>query len=690
MTETAGTTRVLFVADRPDRWTACHRALAATDRLSVTTGSADAATASDPDCVVVTDDETTDGVSIVESLRDTRPGLPVVLVAAGDEGIVASRAIAAGVDGFVPASGSSGPELLVDRVESVVGEAERTDPGGGTARPPDRVARDGGAVSMPIEDIGIREELRLKSRAMDEAPVGITITDPSFEDNPMVYVNDAFARLTGYEKADVVGVNCRLLQGEESDPDAIATMRAAVEAGEPVSVELVNYRADGEPFWNRVHIAPLRGRDGEVEHFVGFQTDVTDRREAEMAARRRRSELEHVLLRIEGLLQDVTSDLVRAGSRSEIERAVCDRVTSDGTYAFGWVGAPDYATGELVPSATAGTWAVPPDALSVDRTADRSGPTVEAYETGEIQVRHGPELDDEAPWIAADGMATTDVAGVAAIPLSYGDTTYGVLTLYTTEPEALNDHEQVVLTALGRMTGTNINALERGRMLGSDTATELVLDSMDPDLFVVALSRATGCFLEFEGSVYHDDGTVLMLFSTDADPAAVRETAVDFPTIRAVTPIHEYESATLWEFVVSEDSLPAVLAQRGATLRAITVTDGTAEITIELPTEQETRAIVELVRDRYPETAIAAHRERERPPQQRRGFVADLEDRLTERQLTALRKAHASGYYDWDRSVTGEELARSMEIDRSTYHQHLRAAERKLTEAFFEGTSGRS
>jgi PAS domain S-box-containing protein len=693
MTDMEGA-RILFVADPPADWVAARTALAAADGLAVTTArTTTEAAGADVDCVVLTHDGTTDGVADVAAVRTARPDLPVVLLADGDEGLIASRAIEAGVSAFVPASSPRAHSLLVERVRTASSDASesstgREADGDGPGSDGDAVvARDGGAVSMPIEEFGIREELRLKSRAMDEAPVGITITDPDREDNPMIYINDAFSRLTGYDKADVVGRNCRFLQGEESDPDAIEEMREAIDAGETVSVELANYRAGGEKFWNKVDIAPVRGDDGTVENFVGFQTDVTDRTEAEMAARRRKEELEHVLVRINGLLQDVTSDLVRAGTRAEIERAVCDRVTSEATYEFGWVGVPDYATESLVASASAGAWEPTPESLSDERAAADTGPTVAAYETGELQVRRDPAAVS-IPVEDAAGLDGDPLAGVVAIPLGYGDTTYGVLTLYTTDDEALNEHELVVLAALGRMTGTNINALERGRMLGSDTATELVLETTDPDLFVVALSRETGCFLEFEGSVYREDGTVLMLFTTDADPDAVNDVADGFPAIKHLEPIHDYGDASLWEVGMADASLTGALAERGATLRSISVAEGAAEITIELPTENETREIVALVRDRYPETSIAAHRQRERSPRSRRGFVADLEESLTDRQLTALRKAHVSGYYEWSRSVTGDDLADSMGIDRSTYHQHLRAAERKLVEAFFERSAG--
>ncbi|WP_338740339.1 PAS domain-containing protein [Haloplanus salilacus] len=127
----------------------------------------------------------------------------------------------------------------------------------------------------------IATDLRLKERAMDEAPVGITISDPEQEDNPVVYANAAFERITGYPTEEVLGRNCRFLQGEDTDPETVATMRRAIENWNPVTVDVRNYRRNGEEFWNEVTIAPLHDDDGEPSHFVGFQRDVTDRKQAE-------------------------------------------------------------------------------------------------------------------------------------------------------------------------------------------------------------------------------------------------------------------------------------------------------------------------------------------------------------------------------------------------------------------------
>ena len=121
------------------------------------------------------------------------------------------------------------------------------------------------------------EDLRLKERAMDAAPVGISITDTNGRDNPLIYINEQFQSLTGYSEA-VLGQDCRFLQGEDTDPETVERIRAGIEAEEPMSMDVLNYRKNGQRFWNLVKISPLYDPSGELSHFVGFQTDITDRK----------------------------------------------------------------------------------------------------------------------------------------------------------------------------------------------------------------------------------------------------------------------------------------------------------------------------------------------------------------------------------------------------------------------------
>jgi PAS domain S-box-containing protein len=107
----------------------------------------------------------------------------------------------------------------------------------------------------------------------------MVITDPRQLDNPIVFVNDAFCTLTGYERSEIVGRNCRFLQGPQTDADAVQRVREAVRAEETIQLDLCNHRKDGTTFWNRLLLGPVRGKDGDVAYFFGSQMDVTAERD---------------------------------------------------------------------------------------------------------------------------------------------------------------------------------------------------------------------------------------------------------------------------------------------------------------------------------------------------------------------------------------------------------------------------
>lgn len=137
--------------------------------------------------------------------------------------------------------------------------------------------------------------VRLKDRALSATAEGITIVDAQLPDRPLIYVNAGFERLTGYSSEDVVGRNCRFLQGAGTDAETITEIREAIQSARACSVEILNYRKDGTPFWNRLSITPVRDASGKVTHFIGVQSDVSKRRRAEEELRRAKSELESAL-----------------------------------------------------------------------------------------------------------------------------------------------------------------------------------------------------------------------------------------------------------------------------------------------------------------------------------------------------------------------------------------------------------
>jgi PAS domain S-box-containing protein len=137
-----------------------------------------------------------------------------------------------------------------------------------------------------------QRDLQVRTRAMDAAAIGLVLTDPTRPDNPLVYVNEGYQEMTGYDADEVLGKNPRHLQGPETEEEPNERMREAVERAEPCAVEITNYRKDGTPFANHVEITPIFDDEGDLVHFLGSQVDVTERHERERALARKNEQLE--------------------------------------------------------------------------------------------------------------------------------------------------------------------------------------------------------------------------------------------------------------------------------------------------------------------------------------------------------------------------------------------------------------
>jgi PAS domain S-box-containing protein len=126
-----------------------------------------------------------------------------------------------------------------------------------------------------------QREKELLWEAVEKADSALVLAEPGDEDNPMVYVNEAFEEMTGYAKSEAIGRDCRFLQGEDTREEPVNELREGIENGESVTVELRNYRKDGTEFWNRVTIDPVYDANGDLVRYLGTQEDVTERKEQE-------------------------------------------------------------------------------------------------------------------------------------------------------------------------------------------------------------------------------------------------------------------------------------------------------------------------------------------------------------------------------------------------------------------------
>lgn len=179
-----------------------------------------------------------------------------------------------------------------------------------------------------ITEPGLNDRGNVFFAAIEMTRMPMVLTDPHQHDNPIVFANKAFLDLTLYEEDEVVGRNCRFLQGAQTDREMVAKLRHAVEHQDSVALELLNYKRDGSPFWNAVFIGPVFDTSGKLLYFFASQLDVTRRRESEKSfAQAQKMEAVGQLTAglahdFNNLLQVVNGNLELATSRVSDERAL--------------------------------------------------------------------------------------------------------------------------------------------------------------------------------------------------------------------------------------------------------------------------------------------------------------------------------------------------------------------------------
>ena len=179
-----------------------------------------------------------------------------------------------------------------------------------------------------------KSRLALVRAALSQSRMAMVVSDPRQEDNPLVAVNDAFSHLTGYGGDEVLGRNCRFLQGPRTEREDVQRIKDAVAERRTAYVELLNYRKDGTTFWNALHFGPVYDDDGELIHFFGTQWDVTAKVEALEMLRGRTEitdqrltdatdEIRH--LRERASAAEVTLAAEREALREQLAKAHADR-----------------------------------------------------------------------------------------------------------------------------------------------------------------------------------------------------------------------------------------------------------------------------------------------------------------------------------------------------------------------------
>jgi PAS domain S-box-containing protein len=493
------------------------------------------------------------------------------------------------------------------------------------------------------------------------------------------YANAAFEELTGYTQGEAVGRTAEELLSSGENADAFyEELRETVLDGETWRGQLTTRRKSGERVHVRQTVAPVTGGDGEVSFVVGVSTDITERVRRERALARRCETLEG----LEALVADINAagrELIDASTREEIEAAVCESLADSDAYVGAWVGATDPGDPRIRPNEWAGL-SGEGGAVTVETAA------IEAAMDGETPRVVGGEFSDDVlgPF---DRSALADVRSAGIVPLAYGETTYGVLVVFTDRATAFGDRERTLLADLGARIGHAVTAIERRTLLLADTVVELEFSCTDDGAFLVAATRQHDCACTLEAVVPVSETALLFYVTlTDAPPDPFLDAAMTADGVVDARYIREYDDRSLLEFTVEGNSPALTLTERGATIRSAVVESGEATLGAEIALETDVRSVVEGLQAEFPDTDLRAKQAVDQPVETVAEFQDSLAEKLTDKQRAALRAAYFAGYFDWPRGSTAEEVADSMGVSSPTLHNHLRKAERKLLSSFFEHT----
>jgi len=377
-------------------------------------------------------------------------------------------------------------------------------------------------------------------------------------------------------------------------------------------------------------------------------------------------------------------DALAADDRNAVERATCAGLAG-GPYVGAWTSAAGVATDGGAPGAVAG---VAEDAAAAMAAAVAATDAVDgATETGEPVVRRAAD----PPLSGPDGDAFRACGGssLAVVPLATRETTHGVVCVLSDRPDAFEADERVQLRALGRRVAHAVTALRRRKLLLSNAAVELEI-RVDGDRSPFSrIAADCDCTLALESLVSGDKGALVYYFSlAGASPSAAFERADAADAVESFRLVEAREDDALLEFVVAGETPAVALTRAGATVSDADVTGEGTRLTAELPRDADLRSVVDALADAFPSAAVIGKHETERSPRTVDEFRRGVDDRLTDRQESALHAAYAGGYFDWPRESTAEEIADAMGVSSPTLHNHLRKGQRELIGAVFDDGDG--
>ncbi|MFO7925730.1 MAG: bacterio-opsin activator domain-containing protein [Halobacteriota archaeon] len=416
---------------------------------------------------------------------------------------------------------------------------------------------------------------------------------------------------------------------------------------------------------------------GRVER----EAELSQRREA-LAERNRR------LQRLHGfndLLRRINGALVEADALEDIGRAVCDHLVSAEGIAFAWLGECYRSGGGIQSVARAGDGGGYLDGLGVletgaaGSTGGTAEPTHRALDTGDPAVVSNVSSGlHDAQW--RERALVRGFQSVTSVPLEYNGLQYGVLSVYADRADAFDGPLGELLEEFGTTVANAINGVEAKRSLQSEALVELDLRIDDPNELLARLSATLDEQLRIDGTVPKGTDRSVIYLRSPVDPDRLTSSAHAVEAVRSVGD----DTDPRVEVTVRESTVANWLGDYGVSIEELVADPEGVDATVVLPRTADVRTLVESLGERHPSVELLARHESDVSTAGMAELAGASKDRLTDKQRQALRTAYLSGYFEWPRASTGEEVADALDITQPTFNRHLRTTERKLFSALFE------
>jgi hypothetical protein len=381
------------------------------------------------------------------------------------------------------------------------------------------------------------------------------------------------------------------------------------------------------------------------------------------------------------LISELLGAVVTATTPEEIQAAVAERLAASELFEMAWVGDWDADRDGVAVRAAAGNEAL----LSAIQAADESGPERRALADREPAVVRELAADETVPVAVRKAAFASGIQAAVAVPLTYGETSFGVLGLYTARPATLEGSGLAGIETLGEVIGFVLYATRKRQATETATYRELVL-TVGPTAGPLArLAHDIDSTLELEGTATVGSELLLAYVAVaEGDVADVCERARDDPAVERATVVENPTEGGLSELRLGGDSLLGQLAALGGTVRSARFDPDGGRLTVDIAPDVDVRSLLDRLTEAVDDVSLQATRTRERPARTTAAVEEVLEAELTERQRASLKAAYEAGYFASPRHSTAAEIADAMGVTSPTFSYHLRAAQQKLLAACFD------